>query len=205
MKGSITALLLVLIALGLLGVGIFLYKSQKPLQFSSTSGNFAFAGWNTYVNTAYGYTISYPSGWTALSSDSCAAKNKPATNSDSAVCFTPKPIPVRAGGGTQSLIITTQSKPAGISSKEYFDKFILADIQSQRLPIVPIDTTAKLNYTHSADITVAEGFMGGGIPGPEAYITRNAQDPTILILSTDDINTDLVYKIFSTFKYSDTK
>ena len=177
------------------------------------------ANWKTYTNTVYGYSISYPSGWSAITGLTCQMDTSATTTQDSLICLTPHSLPLTADQvsgkdfqGTidaqnkfQAISIRIYIKPAGISSHDYFKQYIAAIAQTHGYSL-PNETTALFKKSSpSLDITTDEVATNEqeSPTSPNAYITRSSQDAILVALQAQKIDSQLAYQIFSTFKYTD--
>lgn len=173
------------------------------------------ANWKTFVNTVYGYSISYPSDWSVVTGKNCQLDTSEATAQDSFICFSPQPLPLTAGqvngkgfqdfqeridiqNKFQGIWIIINIKPPDITSHDYFKQYVVDPDQTNGVLLsnLPRETTSLFKKNNSSlDITTDDG--------PGAYITRSSQDAIVIILGTQNIDSQLAYKIFSTFKYTD--
>ncbi len=229
-KGSVLVFILigVLVVTGLAG-GAYLFGKRTTLAPSPTLSPTPdeTTDWKTYSNTVYGYSISYPSGWSVITGVNCQMDTSVATARDSWICLTPHPLPLTADQvsgkdfqGTidkqnkfQAISIRIYIKPTGISSHDYFKQYIVAAAQSHggTLSNLPKETTPLLKKNNSSlDITTDE--ENGPCYSPpcnspnvytKAYITRGSQDAILIDLQAQQIDSQLAYQIFSTFKYTD--
>ncbi len=175
--------------------------------------------WKTYTNTVYGYSISYPSDWSVITGLNCQLNTSMATVQDSLICLTPHPLPLTADQATgkdfqgaidaqnkiQTIEIRIYIKPVGISSHDYFKQYVVTPAQRNGWT-VPGETTALVKKSNpDLDITTDEVAINDQETptSPNAYVTRGSQDAILMVLTAHKVDTQLAYKIFSTFKYTD--